>query len=241
MRSTWSRFCADPFGPDGFELGGGRGRHRLTIRRRAGPGFRGAIWPRLGEPVEVGAGVDVRVRAIEWHVPDELRMRPEHRAEAVIPGQLVGEAPDLAAGEDRVRGRVRGVAGDDERRIVCALPPRRRRAPGSRRGGHAAGRPAGSPQRRRRVLVERPEPEPDRAREPLLGVSFTTRRRRREIDAVEVAGRRDDDDDRIEAGGLAASITWRTSGRPSSAAPSLSPPNRDPAPAASTTPPTRTT
>src|SRR4051794_7376581 len=122
MRSTWSRFCRTR----SAQTASSSAAVAVVIASRyvgtTGRGVRRrGFGLTLREPVEVGAGVDIRVRAVERHVPDELRMRAEHRSEAVIPGQLVGEAPDLASGEDRVRGGIRGVAGDDERWIVALL------------------------------------------------------------------------------------------------------------------------
>src|SRR6478752_5808400 len=115
MRSTWSRFWRTRSAQAASSSAAVAVVIASRYVGRTGPGFPGRDRGRgLGEPVEVGAGVDVRVCAVERHVPDELRMRPEHRPEAVIAGQLVGEAPDLAPGEDRVRGGVRGIPGDHE-------------------------------------------------------------------------------------------------------------------------------
>src|SRR6478609_610410 len=122
MRSTWSRFCRTR----SAQTASSSAAVAVVIGSRyvagTGRGFRrSGLGLGLSEAVEVGAGVDVRVRAVERHVTDELRMRPEHRPETVIPRQLVGETPDLASGEDRVRRGIRGVAGDHERWIVALL------------------------------------------------------------------------------------------------------------------------
>ena len=120
-RGRPGRGSPDPVCPGGLELGGGGGRHRLTIRRP----------DRIGGSRPLSRSRSARVSTSglapsTGDVPDELRMRREHGPEAAVAGELVGEPPDRAAGEDRVRGGVAGIAGDDERRGPSARRRRRR-------------------------------------------------------------------------------------------------------------------
>ena len=183
--------------------------------------------------IDVGIGLGVVPRR-DGHLADELGVRGEDRAQATIPVGRLGQREGTAPEQHRVATRVVGIGGHGDRsqrrrrrrRAAPRWPPRASVGWSPRTMRAASSASAGSADMPTCNELARPWPGV-RIDDPLLvppgdrGLEFaasspsTTTTRR------------------IPAAATRSSTCWRT-GRPSIGASSLRPPNRDPAPAAST-------
>ena len=232
-RSAWSRLARTRSAQAASSAAAVAVRHRVTIRGDRGtPARRGAAEVRAacrrrGSRRRRGRGG----RARGW----AARTGPKPRS----PASSSARRQIDATGEDRVRRAVVGVAGDDERASPGVRRPRRAAAwmTAGRTRGWSPGRMTAA-STAPGVGVERPQPDPDRARQALLRASGSTTRRSpapgRGRRARRPAGRRRRSGSRPAATRGVDDVARRSGGRRASAR-SLPPPNREPAPAASTT------